>query len=152
MEGFGGETFCIKTAKKKLFLKQFYSQYTKRKVFQTIQIQDFFYNEGFSVIMPLSDIKKNRIFEIHGKCYSLFPYISEDKLEFNNKNKKAIKSMAETLAKMHLVGKKNIKKISLKPIATTCSKTKFEKDVSEFWETIKNKNIKISELVLMKFF
>ena len=56
--------------------------------------------------------------------------------------------MAETLAKMHLVGKKNIKKISLKPIATTCSKTKFEKDVSEFWETIKNKNIKISKKTL----
>ena len=149
MEGFGGHTFCIKTTKGKLFLKQYGRKLTKIGISKTIQIQTFFHNEGFPVIMPLCDTKKHHIFPINGKYYSLFPYVDEDKLEFNNKNKKAIQSMAETLAKMHLASKKNIKKISLKPVVITCSKTKFKKDVSEFWETIKNKKIKIPKKILL---
>ena len=149
MEGFGGHTFCVKTTKGKLFLKQYGRKLTKIGISKTIQIQTFFHNEGFPVIMPLCDTKKQHIFTINGKYYSLFPYVDEDKLEFNNKNKKAIQSMAETLAKMHLASKKNIKKISLKPVVITCSKTKFKKDVSEFWETIKNKKIKIPKEILL---
>ncbi len=88
---------------KKYFLKR-YRFDNKEKVEQIHIAKKYFFEKGIPVIMPLNTKEETTFFHCNESYFALFPFIEAKHFERNELSDKAIVSLGEMLAKIHLAG------------------------------------------------
>lgn len=101
--GYLSNNYVLKNKDQNFFLKQ-YRYSTKSKIKQILNITDFFHSNGTPTIKPLTNNQNKRFTTIDNGHFSLFPYIDKKEVNRGEVNKKVVKSIAETLAKVHQIG------------------------------------------------
>lgn len=116
--GFLSDNYILKNKTHKYFLKKYRPSVGDRLPIIT-KTERFFSRANIPIIMPIKTNQGKVYFKIEDGVYSLYPFIDGKTLEQNNKTPSpiAVKSIATTLALMHLVSKDNYPKFSDKQLS-----------------------------------
>jgi Ser/Thr protein kinase RdoA (MazF antagonist) len=103
-QGFLSENYVLTDGAVKYFLKKY--RFTNAGRIEEIhRVKKYFSEGGIPVIMPLPTKTGERFFEFENRFYAIFPFVTDRQLEKEQITQKAITSLAETLAQMHLLGR-----------------------------------------------
>lgn len=103
-KGFLSENFILADSRAKYFFKKY--RFDKHEKIEEIhKVKKYFSSGGISVILPLTAQNGNTFFMSDGAYYALFPFVDGTQFERKELPDKAIESLGETLARMHILGK-----------------------------------------------
>ncbi|MDO8424060.1 MAG: phosphotransferase [bacterium] len=103
-EGFLTENYILAGGSTKYFLKK-YRFKDASKIREIHEAKKYFLVGGILVVTPISTSAGESFFEYEGRFYTLFPFISDRQLKDGQITEKAIVSLAQTLARIHLLGR-----------------------------------------------
>lgn len=103
-KGFLTENYILSSKDKKYFLKK-YRVDTEEEIKKIHEAKKYFADGGIPVILPILNKDGKTFFFSGGGYYALFPFITDREVDKKQLSDTAIISMAETLAKIHLLGK-----------------------------------------------
>ncbi len=103
-EGFLTDNHVLADGMTKYFLKKYRFKNVER-IIEIHSAKKYFSNGGIPVIMPINTKGGDSFFEQEGSFYALFPFIEDRQLKDDQITNQAIISLAETLAKIHLLGR-----------------------------------------------
>lgn len=107
-EGYLSQNYVLHTSKEKLFLKQYRDRYSGDQVKEIHKVIQFFSDKGIQSVSPIENIDKNTYFVFNSHGYCLFPFLSGTPGDRKHIAKNSIKSLAKTLAKIHLLSSDGI--------------------------------------------
>lgn len=110
-KGYLSTNFAVHIADRKYFLKK-YRFDAEDKIKEIHAVKKFFANGGIPVIKPIPTKTSNTYFNYDGGFYTLFPFVDGIQYERNTVSNKAIISLAEMCARIHLRGKENFPHVS----------------------------------------
>lgn len=141
-QGVLSTNFIIGNNSQKFFLKRY--RFTNPSEVKNIhEVKRYFSKEGIPVILPIVNGAGESFFLFNDGIYALFPFIEAKQLDKDQLSKTAIKSLAETLSKIHLIGKDGV--FLKEPVAfKDWDNGKFLKTAQEIQEIIMNKKEKDS--------
>lgn len=107
-EGFLSQNHILNTKDNKYFLKKYKESYTESEIVDIHKVKMFFSNNEIPVVTPIKDKQDNSYFIFNSGIYTLFPFINAKTEDRKNLSDKSIKSLATSLAKIHLLSKDRI--------------------------------------------
>lgn len=102
-DGYLGHNYVLESNNEKYFLKQYMEGYTEAEIQDIHKVIQFFSSKNIPAILPIQNINKKTYFTCNSKIFTLFPFVNGIKKDVANMSDQAIKSLAKTLAKMHLL-------------------------------------------------
>lgn len=102
-EGYLSHNHILETNQGKYFLKQYREEYTEDRVKEVHKIINFFSDKGIPSVTPIENKQGKTYFIFNSHIYTLFPFLNGIVEDRKNITEKPIKSLAKTLAKIHLV-------------------------------------------------
>lgn len=105
-KGYLSINFVAHSPDRKYFLKK-YRLDAEDKIKEIHAVKKFFADGGIPVIKPIPTNTGNTYFNYDNGFYTLFPFIDGIQYERNTVSDKAIASLAEMCARIHLKGKEN---------------------------------------------
>jgi Ser/Thr protein kinase RdoA (MazF antagonist) len=102
-EGYLSYNHILNTPQEKYFLKQYREEYTEDRVKEVHKIINFFSDKGIPSVTPIENKQGKTYFIFNSHIYTLFPFLNGIVEDRKNITEKPIKSLAKTLAKIHLV-------------------------------------------------
>lgn len=102
-EGYLSQNTILQSKKRKFFLKQYRNTYTEDDVSDIDRVSLFFSHKNIPIILPLINNQDKGYFTLNNRIYSLFPFVNGVKVDRKNIDKKSIKTLAQTLANIHLL-------------------------------------------------
>ena len=98
------ENHIISNSTTKYFLKK-YRFTDESRIKEVHEAKNFFAQGGIPVILPIPTKEGQTYFSFEGSFYALFPFVEGKQFERGELTPKAITSMAQMLARIHLIGK-----------------------------------------------
>lgn len=102
-QGFLTDNHILTDGAIKYFLKK-YRFKNAEKIKEIHSVKNYFSDGGIPVIVPINTKDGNSFFELEESFYALFPFVSDRQMQGEQITDKAVVSLAETLARMHLLG------------------------------------------------
>jgi Ser/Thr protein kinase RdoA (MazF antagonist) len=102
-EGYLSQNYILKTNQEKYFFKQYRDKYTEEGIKDINRVSNFFSQNNIPVILPLPTTENKGYFIFNHRIYSVFPFVNGVKIDRKNIDNKSIKSLAKTLANIHLL-------------------------------------------------
>lgn len=103
-DGFLSDNYILGSGNEKYFLKRYRFKNIER-IKEIHSVKSYFFNGGIPVIMPILNNNKESFFEYESEFHALFPFIDERKLKEKDITDEVLISSAETLARLHLLGR-----------------------------------------------
>ncbi len=107
-EGYLSNNRIISNKKQKFFLKQYEQGHTIERIDDIFKVSEFFSSKNLPIIMPIKNSLKQLYFQINSDIYALFPFVESNSVDRYHIKKENIISLAETLAKIHLLSSNGI--------------------------------------------
>ncbi len=156
-QGFLSENYILSDGVTKYFLKKY--RYSDRAVVEGVhRSKRFFFEGGIPVIMPLPTGDGGTFFEYEAKFYTLFPFVADRQLQWNEVHGDSLVSYAQTLARIHILGRNATVAVShfFKPwdsVATLKTIDAILQKISELqtkteFDVLAEKNLKLKEKVI----
>lgn len=101
-EGYLSHNHILETNQGKYFLKQYREEYKEDGVKDIHKVVRLLFNKGIAAVKPIKNKNGDTHFIFNSHIYTLFPFLSALTVDRNNITKKSIKSLAKTLAEIHL--------------------------------------------------
>lgn len=137
-EGYLSNNQIIRNKSQKFFLKQYNQEHTIEKIEEIFKVSEFFYSNNIPIVLPIINNLKQLYFQFNSNIYALFPFIESQSVSRNNIKKENIISLAETLAKMHLLSSKGIP-IQINSYQKTANREKFLNTYAEIMDVLESK-------------
>lgn len=109
-EGYLSQNYILESGNNRFFLKQ-YANYTEQQIKEIHQVKRYFADSGIPIILPIVSISGKTYFTLEDKFYALFPFINRKTVNRKELSSKSLKSLAQMLAKIHLLSKDDYPKI-----------------------------------------
>jgi len=138
-EGYLSNNRIISNKKQKFFLKQYHPEYTIEKVNDIFKVSEFFSSKNLPIIMPIKNNLKQLYFQIDSDIYALFLFVESNTVDRHHIKKENIISLAETLAKIHLLSSKGIP-IQIDRYQNIANKEKFLNNYGKIMNVLKSKS------------
>jgi Ser/Thr protein kinase RdoA (MazF antagonist) len=140
-EGYLSNNHILNTKKTKYFLKQYREVYTEEAVSDVHKVINFFFAQNIPVVSPIKNINGESYFIFNSRIYTLFPFIEASIGDRKNISQRSIKSLARTLAKIHLLSSDGIP-FEINSQQGSINREDFLKTYSKIKKAIKSKNTK----------
>ncbi|RJO62279.1 hypothetical protein C4544_00320 [candidate division WS5 bacterium] len=151
--GYLTNNYILKCGDTRYFLKQYRYKEIDR-IREVHKVKQFFSDGGIPVILPIKDKEGKSFFSCEGFYYSLFPFIKGKIIEREDLYNVPLASMAETLAKTHLLSKNGSpftvsKKLKILDTEGFLEKTDFllkiieEKAIKDSYDVMAEENLRL---------
>ena len=137
-EGYLSNNRIISNKNQKFFLKQYEQGYTIEHIESIFKASEFFSSKNLPIIMPIKNSLKQLYFQIDSDIYALFPFVESNTVDRYHIKKENIISLAETLAKIHLLSSNGVP-IQIDRYQKTANKEKFLNIHAEIMDVLKAK-------------
>ncbi len=137
-EGYLSNNRIISNKKQKFFLKQYEQGYTIEHIEDIFKASEFFSSKNLPIIMPIKNNLKQLYFQIDSDIYALFPFVESKTVDRYHIKKENIISLAETLAKIHLLSSNGIP-IQINDCQNIANKEKFLNIHTEIMDVLEAK-------------
>jgi Ser/Thr protein kinase RdoA (MazF antagonist) len=141
-EGYLSQNYILESTKGKFFLKQYRNAYTVDNIKDIHKVAYFFSQNDIPIVLPVKNNQDKTYFMFNKRIFALFPFVKGIKVDRKDINNKSIKSLAETLAKIHLLSL-NGPPIQISARQGAIDSTSFLKDspkILKVLDSIKKKN------------
>jgi len=112
-EGYLSHNFIVKTNRKHYFLKM-HRYRDKNRLEEVFKVEDYFASHGIPVLSPILTKDDQKGIWDNGSLFSLYPFVQGKMLTRRTIRKPAIKLAAQMLAKIHLLSKSRLPKLTSK--------------------------------------
>ena len=108
VEGYLSQNYILNTSQNRYFLKQYRDSFQEEDIIDVHNVIKFFVGKGVPAILPLKTKRGTSYFIFNSRIYSLFPFVEAKIGDRGNIQEKGIVSLAEALAKIHLLSFKKL--------------------------------------------
>ncbi len=141
-EGYLSQNYILESTKGKFFLKQYRNAYTVDNIKNTHKVAYFFSQNDIPIVLPVKNNQDKTYFMFNKRIFALFPFVKGIKVDRKDIDNESITSLAETLAKIHLLSL-NGPPIQISARQGAIDSTSFLKDspkILKVLDSIKKKN------------